>query len=68
MEPFNLIGEKFTRLTVQRQSPKPWQRATGWICVCDCGNNIIVTTYGLRAGKTKSCGCIQKERVKGKRG
>lgn len=32
-----------------------------WLCKCDCGNTTIVAGDKLRLGKTKSCGCIQKE-------
>lgn len=36
---------------------------TAWICKCDCGNELIVTTHSLRTGNTKSCGCLHKEKV-----
>lgn len=29
-----------------------------WKCICDCGNESIVSGSRLRSGKTKSCGCI----------
>src|SRR5579859_3966112 len=32
-----------------------------WLCQCDCGREIEVTSNGLRAG-TKSCGCLWKNR------
>lgn len=34
-----------------------------WECRCSCGksNTIIVSGISLRTGKTKSCGCLQKE-------
>ena len=32
-----------------------------WKCVCDCGNETIVSQTLLQTGKTKSCGCIQKD-------
>jgi hypothetical protein len=34
---------------------------TKWMCVCDCGNNAIVTGGRLRSGDTRSCGCLRKE-------
>ena len=30
-------------------------------CVCDCGKKVIVKAGHLTAGRTKSCGCFQKE-------
>ena len=32
-----------------------------WKCVCDCGNETIVGQTLLQNGKTKSCGCIQRD-------
>lgn len=36
-------------------------RQTIWLCLCDCGRKVKVVGYNLRSGKTKSCGCLQKE-------
>lgn len=30
-----------------------------WNCLCGCGNTVIVESYALKSGKTKSCGCIR---------
>lgn len=34
-----------------------------WRCQCECGNEIVVRGDSLRSGHTKSCGCLQKEKV-----
>lgn len=34
-----------------------------WKCKCDCGNIITVRGTNLRNGKTKSCGCLSKEKA-----
>lgn len=34
------------------------QDGNRWICECACGNICSINGYNLRAGKTKSCGCI----------
>ena len=34
-----------------------------WICRCECGKTAEVATNHLR-GKTRSCGCLRRERVK----
>lgn len=56
------IGEKFNRLTILELIATKGQE-TSYKCLCDCGN--ITTVYGqnLKNGTTKSCGCLQKERM-----
>ena len=34
-----------------------------WLCICDCGNKKIVSKYSLLSGFTKSCGCLNKEKI-----
>lgn len=38
-----------------------------WLCVCDCGNEVITTGKNLRSGNTKSCGCLQSDNRRRKR-
>lgn len=64
MPPFkNLTGQRFSRLVVLRESKyKPRMGASvGWLCKCNCGKFIIVRSYSLTVGDTRSCGCLQKE-------
>lgn len=61
----DLTGQRFGRLTVMNYtgtylSPKGSKKAK-WLCKCDCGKEIIVIGNNLRKGKTKSCGCLQRE-------
>lgn len=32
-----------------------------WLCKCECGGQTIARGSSLRDGKTRSCGCLQKE-------
>jgi len=34
-----------------------------WECLCDCGNITFTYTHRLKAGLTKSCGCLHKEQL-----
>ena len=54
----NIIGERFGRLTVLSYSGN-----SSYLCLCDCGNEVIVDTSNLKNGNTKSCGCLQKEKA-----
>lgn len=63
----NLVGKKFERLLVVEKLEEKYQNGCFlWRCVCDCGNqNVIVPTTSLTMGKTRSCGCLQRERAGG---
>lgn len=56
-----LIGRRFGRLIVIGEAPKlpPCERQVE--CVCDCGKRSIVRAGLLKAGKTRSCGCLKAE-------
>lgn len=55
----DLTGRRFGKLVaVKRMESK--NTRTKWLCLCDCGNQVIVNTHELKAGKTKSCGCHRK--------
>ena len=57
----NLIGKKFTRLTVEKYVGKNKSKQRLWLCKCDCGKEKIVPTRYLTSGDTKSCGCYRRE-------
>lgn len=63
MKRLSLQFEKFGKLTVlsQSESRKGKRR---WLCLCECGNEIVVSTSDLRCGNTKSCGCSRAEAAK----
>ena len=62
----DLIGQKFTKLTVIRRATKEetFLRPKGiryWFCECDCGGKHIVSTSDLKRGKVASCGCMNSK-------
>lgn len=69
----NLIGQKFGRLTVLKESCRiasldktdstHSQVGVYWLCECSCPehNLIEVTTSDLKSGGVSSCGCLKKE-------
>lgn len=62
----DLSGQKFGRLTVIREyGYKDDGKGMYWECTCDCNlDKILVVLQGhLKTGNTKSCGCLNKERV-----
>lgn len=62
MKANNLIGQKFGRLSVVDGAGVDKWGQTQWVCECDCGNYVIVRSYGLTSGHTTSCGCKKHER------
>lgn len=61
---YNLVGQKFGRLTVLSHVPQKHTstKAKYYLCRCDCGNTAIVRGTHLTSGKIVSCKCYQKER------
>jgi 5-methylcytosine-specific restriction endonuclease McrA len=60
------IGDTFGRLKVISFTGEVQGKWGGRkiACICSCGNTTIVTTSNLKKGKTKSCGCLHRERVR----
>jgi hypothetical protein len=56
----DLTGGKYSRLTVVARAESKARR-TYWSCLCECGNTAVVQGDYLKNGKTKSCGCWQRE-------
>jgi len=59
---YDMIGQKYNRWLVLEiaESRKNNQRFY-YKCRCDCGTIREVQGQSLRLGKSKSCGCLQKE-------
>ena len=61
-----LPGQQYGRLTVvaecepQRAGGKPVRRV---FCSCTCGGSVVTRVPSLESGATKSCGCIEAERI-----
>lgn len=55
------VGSVYGRLTVLSvQTGTKDRQAT---CRCECGATVAVAVSSIRAGHTKSCGCLRKEMV-----
>lgn len=61
----DLLGKTFNFLTVIELTEER-KRKTNlvWLCKCKCGKIITATTSDLIQERVKSCGCLQKEKVK----
>ena len=55
-------GRRYGSLTVmKRPTDKPLNYGQN-LCQCDCGRQIVVTTYALATGKKTDCGCVERGR------
>ena len=63
------LGKKFGRLAVLEQC-KNTDSYTRWRCKCDCGKEVILNGSSLtrRTEPTRSCGCLNTEKTKLRRG
>ena len=60
----DLTGRKFNSLTVvsYNEEVSVQKKGAHWNCKCDCGNEKVIWGSDLKRGKTKSCGCCNKEK------
>lgn len=61
----DLSGQTFGRLVTlpHRRQTGPGGRCTEWRVRCACGNEKWVRASSLKAGKTRSCGCLRPPAV-----
>lgn len=55
----DLKGKRFGKLTAIKTAYI--DNVRGWLCKCDCGNEIVVPTTQLNAGYIKTCGCRKQD-------
>ncbi len=60
----DLSGQRFGRLRViSRHSENTKLNRAHWNCICDCGEAVIIAGNSLSAGRTRSCGCLNRETI-----
>ena len=57
----DLTGKRFGRWTAIRKTSSSEKGEIRWDCICDCGTQRSVSERSLLRGRSKSCGCLQKE-------
>lgn len=60
----NLRNLRFGRLTALKPTGKKSGSNAIWLCQCECGNQIEVSTDNLRSGGVRSCGCLLREKAR----
>lgn len=59
----DLTGKKFGRLTVVSFSHMNKNHKSCYLCQCDCGKYVTVIGNNLKKGTSKSCGCLNIEKI-----
>jgi len=63
----DLSGEKFGKLLcLEKGEGRKHTNGVSvtWKCVCDCGHEVEVLAGQLSSGRTRSCGCLRREKTK----
>lgn len=60
----DLTGRKFNKLTAIKKTYKENRNESFYVWKCECGKEIISNGYAVKSGRTKSCGCVGRERFK----
>ena len=63
MKAIDITGQTINGIYVESRAENNKYNRTRWNCICYCGNRFVTNGYDLRSGKTKSCGCLQKQRT-----
>lgn len=53
--------QEFGRLTALEQLSEYRRGRHPWMCLCACGNFVVVDRSSLISGNTRSCGCLHTE-------
>lgn len=57
-----MMGKRFGKLVVVGYG-RTENGLHKWECRCDCGNTYYLPSNSLTSGKTKSCGCLKREKA-----
>ena len=60
----DMTGMVFGRLKVIERADNDKKGNAFWKCKCECGAIVIVNGNSMRRGHTKSCGCLQKDKIR----
>ena len=59
----DMKGKRYEKLLVVKRDKNDKRGQACWLCVCDCGKEIVCNGNDLRSNRYKSCGCAKAERA-----
>lgn len=60
----DISGKRFRSLVAIEPIGRDNQKATIWLCLCDCGKQTKTTITRLNNGMVSSCGCLQAKKTR----
>ena len=63
----DISGRRFGKLVVVERAGSNANGRALWNCLCDCGKSVVVKGNALLSGNTRSCGCLNRPDIAGKR-
>ena len=57
----DLTGQSFGRLIVICEAGRAKDGRVLWLCKCDCGREVVVSSHDLRRRCSQSCGCLRRD-------
>lgn len=60
-KPIDMVNQQYGRLNVKEYLYRDQYCHKIWLCKCECGNMVEVSTSDLRSGRVNSCGCYKHE-------
>lgn len=61
--PLDIQGKRFGRLLATQDVGRDKWGSVIWLCECNCGNTLNVTSSNLSRGNTTSCGCAHTDAI-----
>lgn len=55
----DLTQQRFGRLVVVERAGATKHKSALWLCRCDCGQTVLLSSNVLRTNHTRSCGCLK---------
>lgn len=56
----DMTGKQIWKLRILRLMDKKANKPARWECACECGTVFVTDGTSIRAGRTKSCGCLTR--------
>lgn len=57
----DITGQRYGRLVPLYRVENDKYGRSAWMCQCDCGTRKVISANDMRSGKSRSCGCLERE-------